>query len=151
VEDPAAGLALSVSQMQVLDALQGTMVTYFPQYGHTGARAVVVEAFEQADLVFGEEVAREWASDYSIPQEVVNDHVSRFTQAGGSIVQMATRMREERRTSRLNVERVRASLSGDNPERERIIEFADQGVELLLPASFVASGVEGRPAIRSKQ
>ncbi len=51
VEDPAVGLALSVAQMQVLDALQGTMVKYLPQFGHMGTRAVVIEAIEQAGLV----------------------------------------------------------------------------------------------------
>ena len=149
--DPSDELALSFAQMQVLETLQGTMTTYFPQHGGMGARTVVVEAFEQADQVFGEGAAKEWASDFQLPEEIIENHKARFAQAGGSLVRMATEMREERRESRINVERVQAALSEDNPERERVMEFAEKGVELLLPPDFVASGVEGRPAIRNKQ
>ena len=51
--DPADELVLSFTHMQVLEALQSTLTTYFPHHGGTGARTVVVEAFEQADQVFG--------------------------------------------------------------------------------------------------
>ena len=54
------------------------MTTYFPQHGSTGARAVVVEAFEQVDQVFGEEAAKEWASDFQLPGKVMDNHKARF-------------------------------------------------------------------------
>jgi hypothetical protein len=42
VEEPADDRVLSGTQMQGLEALQGTVNAYFPQYGDAGARAVVV-------------------------------------------------------------------------------------------------------------
>ena len=97
-------MVLSDKQTQVLEALQGTMNAYFPQYGDAGARAVVVEAFEQADQEFGEDVAKEWAGVFTVPGDVIADHVARFEGAGRSIERMAAGMREEHRASRLNVE-----------------------------------------------
>ena len=134
--DPADELALSFAQMQVLETLQGTMTTYFPQHGGMGARTVVVEAFEQADQVFGEGAAKEWASDFQLPGEVIENHKARFPQAGGSLMRMASEMREERRESRINVERVQAALSVDNPERERVMEFAETGLEIAVTTEF---------------
>ena len=142
---------LSDKQTQVLEALQGTMNAYFPQYGDAGVRAVVVDAFEQADQEFGEDVAKEWAGVFTVPGDVIADHVARFEGAGRSIERMAAGMREEHRASRLNVERVQVALSADNPEWERVMEFAGPGVELLVPPEFVVSSVDGRPAIRQKQ
>ena len=150
-EELGDGMALSGTQTQVLEVLQGTMNAYFPQYGDEGARAVMVDAFEQADQEFGEGVAKEWAGNFAVPEEVVADHVTRFELAGRSIERMAAGMREEHRASRLNVERVQATLSVDNPEWDRVMEFAGPGVELLLPPAFLPSGVEGRPEIRQKQ
>ena len=37
----------------------------------------MVEAFEQADQVFGEEAAKEWVSDIQLPGEVIDDQVKR--------------------------------------------------------------------------
>ena len=65
--DPSDELALSFAQMQVLETLQGTMTTYFPQHGGTGVRTVVVEGFEQVGQVFGEVAAKEWVSDFQFP------------------------------------------------------------------------------------
>ena len=43
-EEPADDMVLSGTQMQGLEALQGTVNAYFPQYGDAGARAVVVNS-----------------------------------------------------------------------------------------------------------
>ena len=44
VEETADDRVLSGTQMQGLEALQGTVNAYFPQYGDAGARAVVVNS-----------------------------------------------------------------------------------------------------------
>jgi len=139
---------LTEAQERLLGRLHCTMDSYFPEQTNRGAREVVADAFRQADLTFGAKAAAAWAGDYKVPQDLIDRDMERLRQAGGSLVEMARRTREARRATRLNPERVRATLSVDNPEYASTMEFATTGVPLLLADSFRPSGVDGRPRLR---
>ena len=139
---------LTPGQEQLLVRLQGSMEAYFPEFSTQGAREVVVDAFRQADLTFGTQAAKAWAADWEFPQDLVDRDIERLRSAGGSLVELARRVRSERRATRLNPDRVVAVLSPDNPEYAAVMEFATTGVPLLLADDFRPSGVDGRPRLR---
>lgn len=139
---------LTTDQEQLLGRLQGSMDAYFPEFSTQGAREVVIEAFQQADLTFGAQAAKAWAADWEFPQDLVDRDIERLRSAGGSLVELAKRVRSERRATRLNPDRVLDVLSPDNPEYAAVMEFATTGVPLLLADDFRPSGVDGRPKRR---
>ena len=139
---------LTTDQEQLLGRLQGSMDAYFPEFSTQGAREVVIEAFQQADLTFGAQAAKAWAADWEFPQDLVDRDIERLRSAGGSLVELARRVRSERRATRLNPDRVLDVLSPDNPEYAAVMEFATTGVPLLLADDFRPSGVDGRPRLR---
>ena len=140
---------VSGEQEQLVVRLQALMEAYFPECGTDGARQVAMYAFRQADRVYGVSAAADWAADFVIPHALVERYIGRFTHSNRSLVEMAREIRRQRRASRLNPDRVRATLSRDNPEYESMIEFAATGVPLLLADDFRPSGIDGRPRLRS--
>ena len=141
-------LPLTPDQEQLLVRLQGSMDAYFTEFSTQGAREVVIDAFQQADLTFGAQAAKAWAADCEFPQDLVDRDIEGLRSAGGSLVELARRVRSERRATRLNPDRVLAVLSPNNPEYAAVMEFATTGVPLLLADDFQPSGVDGRPKRR---
>ena len=132
--------------------LHGIQV-YFPQFveeTREQAGVLVDKAYEWADRQFGLEEAREWASGFVIPPDVIEEDVIAFRAAGGSIQEMARRARDGRRAGRLSAERVNTVVSANNPERDKLWEFATVGITVLQPAAFAPSGMNGRPRLRKK-
>ena len=140
---------LTEAQEQLVVRLHSTMEAYFPECGIGGAREVAVDAFRQADLMFGASAAAAWAADYEIPKALVERDIGRFAHADRSLVEMARVVQRQRKAARLNPMRVQATLSVDNPEYATMMEFVTTGVPLLLADDFRPSGIDGRPRLRS--
>ena len=141
------------AQTMVLARLTSVLRRYFPQFVEetgSGAATFVQDAFCWADSQFGLESAKRWANGFRIPLSVVAEDVRSLTAAGGCLVTMAALARSSRQAERLSPVRVTAMLSKTNPEYMMIMTFASRGVDVLRPAHFVASGVEGRPPLRAK-
>lgn len=114
------------------------------------ARELVNCAYEWADLQFGLKEACEWAQGFVVEKELVEDDMRALKEAGGDLVMMAERARARRRQGRLSKERVEAAMSRGNPEWDKMMEIAVEGVQVLRPKEFVASGMRGRPPLRKK-
>ena len=136
---------LSAEQREVLSRLSHTLRRFFPGLSQEGIQEMVQEAFKRADMEYGLAAAAEWAQGFQIPRHLIERDVARLHDAGGCIKEVARRLFMERRGSRLNLDRVRKTISPHNPEFERLCELAQRGVEVLLPENFRPSGVQGRP------
>lgn len=93
-------------QETVVTQLTCTIQAYFPQLSTEDARQLVSESFHQSDLRYGLETAAAWAAGFRIPWSQVEQDIARFNTAGGSLVAVASRLRQERGGDRLTPERV---------------------------------------------
>ena len=142
-----------VDQADVRGTLAHVLELYFPRCSgvdSASVRGLVDEAYRWADQTFGMEAAALWADGFHIPGSVVEASIAQWREAGGSLIEMARRARAGRHADRLSVERVRAVLSPDNPEWDRLITFGERGVDVLLGPDFVPSGPRDRPPLCRK-
>ena len=142
-----------VNRWSTTQRLGRSLHLYFPRVAQAkGADItnIVDEAYRLADGAHGLAAAVKWANGFTIPQAAVDEDARRLQDAGGCLVTMARRAREERGESRLSPLRVKESLSTDNPEWNNMMEFAVKGVEVLVAKDYIANGVENKPPLRRK-
>ena len=109
------------------------------------------EAYRIADVPFNAAVAAKWGEENfpdGVPASFVEGCVRLFEEAGGDYEVMARKRLDQLRPGRLNTERVQR-LSGDNPERERLLSLAE-GMVVPLPEGFEPNGASSltRPKLR---
>ena len=137
-------------QSTVVSSLTRTIHAYFPQLSSTDSQQLVEESFRQADTRYGLETASAWAEGFRVPWAHVEKDIERFNLAGGSVVKLASMMRQERGLDRLTTARVELMVSPSNPDYARIHRMAALGVEVLVGPDFRPSGIAGRPPLRAK-
>ena len=133
-----------VNRLSTTHRLGKSLQLYFPkvaQAQRTDIANIVDEAYRLADGEYDLAAAVKWADGFTIPRTAVDEDVKRLQDAGGCIVTMARRAREERGESQLLPLRVQESLSANNPEWDKMVEFALSGVEVLVAKDYVANGV----------
>ena len=100
---------------------------------------LVEEAYATQDEIFGKEKAAEWGGQFEIPQAAVDSDEALLKANSNNFVRMAEQRFQQILPSRLNEERVKAVISADNPERERLLGLA-AGMEIPLPTGFRPNG-----------
>lgn len=147
--DDEGDVRARVMKESVLNRIQ----LFFPQFVEetsTLALSLVDRAYEWADRQYGVTEAREWAQGFRVPQAFVDEDVKAFVEAGNDLGEMARRARESRRSERISAGRVAATISAENPERDKLWELATEGITVLKPSEFSPSGLRGRPRLRKK-
>lgn len=99
------------------------------------------------DQSFGEEEAKRWAGEFRVSGETVSDHVQLFHQQGDDLVGMARAMFKILEPERMSVSSIEDVISEENPEKNRLLSLAAEGMPLLTSPGFVASSSRGRPPL----
>ncbi|KAJ1379545.1 hypothetical protein B484DRAFT_412337, partial [Ochromonadaceae sp. CCMP2298] len=127
-------------QLRSLDALLAYMARLFPQSirpaSHTSALRLMRDAYARSHHDSNLDTA------ISFGTAALARDLRELEECGGDLVAMIRARILARRPARMNVGRVEAHISADNPERTKLLQFALHGVDArgLLPPDFKPNG-----------
>lgn len=98
--------------------------------------AVVQEAMQQADVTLGIAEANKWADGFAFDPEMVKHNTTLFARFDYDITSFSASMLAATAANRISVQRVRSTLSSNNPELEIVCELA-MGMPVLRPEVHV--------------
>jgi hypothetical protein len=107
---------------------------------------VLREAFQIADMTFGEEEAVSWGDNFRIPPLIVRQHEKEFETCGFNLKKMVQRFKGKIMGNRLSVKSVESVLSIDNPEREKM-KLLVKGMPLYPPQEFSPNSQGTLPSV----
>ncbi|KAJ1434362.1 hypothetical protein B484DRAFT_394037, partial [Ochromonadaceae sp. CCMP2298] len=130
----------------VLEALLVAMGVLFPAArsaaSHRSALMVAERAYKANHFDSNLSAAIAAVEEFSFDPAALARDAREFGECGGNLSELARRRLDTRRPQRLNVARVESCISEDNPQRDLLLHFATQGVDMrpLLPPEFVPNG-----------
>lgn len=112
-------------------------------------RDLVQGAFEQTQATFTESDAVAWADGFVFPPDELLSDERQFAQCGGSLVACAKQRWQQLLPDRLNEDRVQQWLSPNNPEFDRMLLLARDGMPVPVPPDFVPNSATVFPPLRN--
>lgn len=141
-------------------ALQGSSIqevlqlasTLFPEEDHTSNStsilSLVKEAYVRAANVFTSKDAAIWGGNFKMPQSAVDRDVKLLKAAGGDLDVMVRRRKKELESDRLSISRVQMHININNPERDKLILLAGDGMPVMPDPNFVPNSCGPLPKLR---
>ena len=123
----------------------------FPEGSESSLREleeVIMEASDAAREDHDEASTNKWAAGYEFPQQYTDSDVACLRAAGLDFTKMMKRRLALISANRLSRERIERTLREDNPEHDRMLDFAI-GMKVHKPDGFVPNGCQPRYPLRT--
>ncbi|KAJ1431494.1 hypothetical protein B484DRAFT_395434, partial [Ochromonadaceae sp. CCMP2298] len=136
------GVLYPVRDLCVIDTLRARMNVLFPAsrsaISHGSALALIERAYKANHFDSNLDIAIAAVGLFAFDEAALQRDSRAFDECGGDLVELARRRIDARRPERFNVGRVEACISRDDPERARLLQFLQYGVDPrpLLPPEF---------------
>ena len=107
-------------------------------------RSNCLAAIQEGSITWGASKAARWGGGWMFPPELIKADED-FIRSHGGLEQASGERWKELKESRMNIEKVAATLNPANPEFARIMVFAQEGggVPIPVPPDFVPNGSNG--------
>lgn len=108
---------------------------------------IVQEAYRANDTNYNIQDAVKWADGFTIPKDAIANDYGLLRAAGLSFDKMVEIRFRQLLFSRLNRDRIEATISADNPDKARLLDLAN-GMQVPVPTGFIPNGQSQRPPMR---
>ena len=119
---------------------------YTRAYDRQSIGRLLTEAFKNNDLHYGEREALLWAGEFEMCQDTISRHVNMFEGVGYDLAKLIRVLKEDIKGSRLSKASIRANVSRDNPEYDKLLALVD-GMSLCPSPSFRPNGPHDLPKL----
>ena len=152
---PSLSLGLEVDGGAIKDAVECAMALFDVAVDEAKVKSILTEAYKVTSQTYGTAAAVQWASEKGwkgIPREVIDSDYGLLRAAGRNPIAMFQRRLAQLRPHRLNVERVKACISNNNPRYDDLLKLGEgiASSAQWLPPNFEPNGRGVRPPLRSK-
>lgn len=108
---------------------------------------LLVKSFKIGDTIYGENEAIVWANGFKFPNTIIEESNYLFKKCGYDFGKLVRSKLFDIKENRLSVESVHRCISEDNPERDKLLIMASEGLPLFPDPEAKFNGPDNIPSL----